>query len=1026
MPQRISRRGIRIWAALLLLSIVTPGRVRADPAVVSNSTPRFETNVRPILEAHCFRCHGEKARKADLDLRSESGIGKGSENGPVLVAGKPFESKLFHLVRDGAMPPGKKDRLSSEKVEIIRRWIAGGARFEARSPEQAKAAPSLSQHDVLPILLRRCAVCHGARQREAGLDLRSKAAMLKGGKSGPAIVPGRAEASLLLKKIHSGEMPPRRRVVEASIKPIEPGETEIVARWIGQGAPEIELKPDVARVEGDPLVADKDRAFWSFQPPQPVAVPPAQHANRMRNPIDAFILTKLEEKGLSLSPEANRLTLLRRAALDLTGLLPEPDEVQAFLNDRRPDAYERMIDRLLASPRYGERWGRYWLDVAGYADTEGKREQDILRPFAYRYRDYVIQAFNADKPYDRFLLEQLAGDELADYENAKEITPEIYNNLVATGFLRMAPDPTWANITNFLPDRLDVIADEMDVFGAAVLGLTLKCARCHSHKFDPIPQRDYYRLLDVFKGAFDEHDWMKSGWNGALSKGQRSDRELPYVLTIERRQWEEENTRIGKEIAALQEALKKTIEIRQRAVFQERLRQLPEAIRTDVEAALNLPAGKRNTVQAYLAAKFEQTLRPGPDDLKKLDSAFKRELEELDNKLKGLESQRRPEPTIRALWDRGEPSPTYLLRRGDFLQPSRLVGPGAPSVLTDGKTPFEITPPWPGARKTGRRLALARWLTQPDHPLTARVMVNRIWKHHFGAGIVKTLDNFGKAGAAPSHPELLDWLARAFVRQGWSMKAMHRLIMQSATYRQSSGSVEREAGNVEREAQDADSTAASVGAESSALHTPRSALRAPRSTPIDDRLLMRFPPRRMDAEALYDSLLQVAGQLDERRFGPADRVEVRADGLATPVGTDHGWRRSVYVQQQRKIIVTHLENFDYPQMNPNCVERRDSTVALQALHLMNNGMVQKLAERFAERVRREAGDDPMARIERAYLIALNRPPTTEERNLGRDALAELRDQWTKAAQLNPGDAAQRALTTYCHTIVNSAAFLYVD
>src|SRR5262249_48235246 len=355
----------------------------------------------------------------------------------------------------------------------------------------------------------------------------------------------------------------------------------------------------------------------------------------------------------TLSVEADRLTLLRRASIDLTGLPPEPSDVLAFQNDRSPDAYERMIDRLLASPRYGERWGRYWLDLAGDADSEGKREQDLPRPHAWRYRDYVIRAFNADKPYDRFLLEQIAGDELADWHNAREITPEIYDNLVATGFLRMAPDATWANITGYVGDRLEVIAAEIDVLGSAVMGLSLKCARCHNHKFDPIPQRDYYRLLAIFKGALDEYDWLKPDVRpglGPVSQDVAGGRLLTQVTTAERKAWES--------------------------------------------------GGK-----------------------------------------KGLE------PRIQALWDRGEPSPTYIYLRGDPLTPGRPVGPGVPSALTDGRASFVVMPPWPGAKSTGRRLAFARWLTRPDHPLTARVMVNRLWKLHFGAGLVRTLADFGKTGA---------------------------------------------------------------------------------------------------------------------------------------------------------------------------------------------------------------------------------------------------------------------------------------
>jgi len=853
--------------------------------------PAFETDVRPLLLAKCLRCHGDKGRKGELDLRTLASVLKGGESGVVVVPGHPEKSLLYEKVRDGLMPPGKKDRLNEAQREIIRRWIEQGARGRVAGQEPQ---PASTQHDVIPILLRRCTVCHGARQREGGLDLRTKAALLRGGKSGPAIVPGKPEASLLLKKIRAGEMPPLRRLVEVSIKPIEPAETELLAQWIAQGAPEAPQSEDDS---ADALITDRERSFWAFQAPRPVSVPMVRHAGQVRNPIDAFILQKLEPLGLSLSAEADRATLMRRAYLDVTGLPPEPADVEAFLASRDLLAYEKMIDGLLASPRYGERWGRHWLDAAGYADSEGKREQDLLRPHAYRYRDYVIRALNADKPYDRFLLEQIAGDELADYEHGP-ITPEIYDNLVATGFLRMAPDPTWYNLTNFIPDRLEVIGDEIEVLSSAVMGLTMKCARCHSHKFDPIPQRDYYRLADIFKGAFDEYDWMKSTWDNGLSMGPRTDRDLPHVTVAERRQWEAEG-------------------------------------------------------------------KP-----KKL-----------------------PEPKIRALWDRGEPSPTYMYRRGDYLSPGALVGPGVPAVLTDGKTALEVKPPWPGARKTGRRLAFARWLTRPDNPLTARVYVNRVWKHHFGAGIVKSLANFGKAGTSPTHPELLDWLSRELVRQGWSTKALHRLMLTSATYRQSSV----------------------VTAEPARLD-PHNAL------------FSRMPLRRMDAEVLYDTLLLAAGRLDERRYGPADPVEARKDGLVTPVGTERGWRRSVYVQQQRKQMATLFENFDLPQMNPNCIERRDANVAPQALHLMNNAMIHKLADHFAARVQKEVGSDPGRQIERVYLIALSRLPDDQERAIAAEALAALTRQWTLSQKTSAKqeDSAQRALATLCHTVLNSAGLLYID
>jgi hypothetical protein len=891
----------------------------------SSSSPSYQSQIRPLLQAKCTRCHGEKVRKADLNLLTPEGIRKGGESGPVIVPGKPDDSPLYEKIHGGAMPPAKKDRLNAADVDMIRRWVVAGALFD--SPENAPSS-AVTQHDVIPILLRRCTVCHGRHRQEGGLDLRTKAAMLRGGKSGPALVPGKPQESRLIQKVRDAKMPPADRLVEVSVKPIEPAEIAVLARWIAQGAPEVAIAPDVASTTADPEVSDKERDFWAFRSPKPVVVPDVSHRKLVRNPIDAFILQKLEKKGLTLAPESDRCTLIRRAALDLTGLPPDPADAQAFVADRSADAYDRMIDRLLASPRYGERWGRYWLDLAGYADSEGKREQDLPRPHAWRYRDYVVRSVNADKPYTRFLLEQLAGDELADYEHAREITEELYDNLVATGFLRMAPDATWANITGYVPDRMEVVADEIEVLGSAVMGLTMKCARCHSHKFDPIPQRDYYRLVDVFKGAFDEHDWLKPDVRpglGPVSQDVLPGRLLPYVTSSERRARQEHNDSIQKQIAALRSA-----GVKDRAA-----------------------------------------------------------------KIRALQAKVWPQPRIQALWDRGQPSPTYIYRRGDPNLPGKLVGPGVPSVLTDGKTPFEVQPPWPGAKKTGRRLAFARWLIRPDHPLTSRVAVNRLWRHHFGTGIVTTLDNFGKAGARPTHPELLDWLAREFVRQEYSLKKIHRLMMTSAVYRQRSAVAE-----------------------------------AMERLDPDNRLYSRMPLVRLDAEALYDTLLLVAGRLDERPFGPADAVGVRPDGLTTPARTGRGWRRIIYVRQARKQMPTHLELFDFPQMNPNCLARRDSTVAPQALHLLNNGMVQQLAESFAERVRREVGSDPARQIERAYWIALSRPPGEEERAIGAHAMRKLTERWGKhltiAGKVDIEAAERKALASYCHAIVNSAAFVYVD
>lgn len=907
--------------AALLLVAVQPFAVLADdakPQAQLAATPNFDEAIRPLFLTKCSRCHGQSVQKAGLALHTIEAIRKGGESGPVIVPGKSSESPLYEKIHEGEMPPEQENPLTELEVENVRKWIDGGASFgDAKAPQ-----PDVTYHDVMPILLLRCTVCHGRQKQEAGLDLRTRESMLRGGKSGPAIVPGKPDESLVLKRIRAEEMPPRTRLIEATVKPIEAGEVAKLARWIEIGAPQAVEESDVAGTAADPLIRAADREFWSFRPPQSIAAPTVNHPERVRNPIDAFVLQKLEAQVLSLSPEADRLTLLRRATFDLTGLPPEAAEVEAFLADNAADAYERLIEKLLASPRYGERWGRHWLDVAGYADCEGKREQHAPRPFAWRYRDYVIRSLNADKPYDRFLIEQLAGDELADYEHAAEITPEIEDNLIATGFLRMAPDPTWANLTGFVPDRLDVIADAMDVVTAGVMGLTFKCARCHSHKFDPIPQRDYYRLAAIFKGAYDEHDWLKPRIvpNSAVSVGG-GERFLPHVSEQGRRDWREQSAKAQEQLKALKSGQK-----------------TPDGGQPIPEFEAFWPA----------------------------------------------------EPAVMALWDRGEPSPSYIYRRGDYQTAGEFVQPGVPAVLANDHIPFDIAPPWPGAKSTGRRLAFARWLTNPEQPLTARVMVNRVWKHHFGQGIVRSLGNFGKTGDPPTHPELLDWLACEFVRQGWSLKAMHRLMMTSSTYRQTS-----------------------------AVETVHLQLDP------DNRLLSRMPLRRMEAEELRDSLLFVAGQLDQTLYGPADAIRVLPDGLV-----QSGKRRSIYVQQLRKHPPSLLESFDLPAMSPNCLQRHDSLVALQALHLLNDTVVRELAGQLAERTRSLAGDAPMQQIRQLYMIALGRRPDAEEEAVCLKTLTELTDRWAKQLEASgaasPQEAARRALATVCHTMMNSAMFLYID
>ena len=955
----------------------------------------YETDILPLLVARCGRCHAGGKKKGQLDLGSLAGIRRGSESGAVVVPGQPDKSLLVEVLTEGTMPPDGKNPPSKSEITRITEWIRSGAKTRAGD---FSAGAVLTQEDVLPILFTRCVVCHGGREQKGGLDLRTRQAMLKGGKSGPAIVPGKPEKSLLIKRIHDRDMPPPKLLVDFGIRPVEAGEFETIRRWISAGAAHVDVTPDVATTTDDPLVSDKDRDFWAFQPPRKPMVPQVmtnEPANRIVNPVDAFLLKRLDKKSLGYSRKADRQTLIRRVAFDLTGLPPTWKDVEAFLGDKQPRAYARMVDRFLASRHYGERWGRYWLDLAGYADSEGKRSADPIRPHSWRYRDYVIRAFNNDKPYDRFLLEQIAGDELADFTTAKTISPQLQDNLVATGFLRQAPDGTGSDIVNTVVERFEVVIDEIDVLGSAVLGLTVKCAQCHSHKYDPIPQRDYYRLVAVFQGAYDVYDWLKPSFVPGQTKSKAAGRVLPHLTAAEQQQHRVARAAIEKQIAAAKKTLADRQVALQKQHTEKQLGTLPEVLRQDLRKMLATPKKQRDAVQKYLSGKFEKQLIVTVAALKNQDASFKKLTTVTNNRVKELTAEMPVEPRIRALWDRGDPSPTWLFRRGQYNKPGHRVGPGVPSVLTDGKTPFAAKPPWPGAHSTGRRLALARWLVDPDHPLTARVMVNRIWFHHFGRGLVETLSNFGNTGTRPSHPELLDWLARTLIEEKWSIKQLHRVMMNSAAYQQVS------------------------------------AIRpAAEAVDPENRLLWRMPLKRMDAEVVRDSILAVAGRLDDSPFGPPDPVDVRPDGLVTSREAGEGWRRSIYIRHRRKHMPTILETFDLPQMIPNCVERPDSTVASQALHLFNDAMIRTLADAFAKRVTRDAGTAPYKQIERSYQLALNRMPNDTEREVGLAALEELTRLWQQkpgeTGKTPPQPPAQRALATYCHTLINSAGFLFID
>ncbi len=697
---------------------------------------------------------------------------------------------------------------------------------------------------------------------------------------------------------------------------------------------------------GDPPGRDGEgRGHWAFRPVLRPAVPDVRPREGARTPVDRFIVAALEAKSLTLAPEADRATLVRRVSFDLTGLPPSPAEVGAFLADPSPGAYERMVERYLASPHYGERWGKYWLDAAGYADSNGYFNADSDRPLAYKYRDYVVRSFNADKPYDRFVLEQLAGDELAGYEPGGDVTPATAELLTATHFLRNAPDGSGesdGNPDEVRTDRLTVLEGTLQITMNCLLGLTVQCARCHSHKFEPITQKEYYSLQAIFFPAYNPDRWAKP-----------NDR----VVTVADRATRAEHRRrtglIDREVKAQRDRL---------ADAAKRLKTSPELTKlNDDELAKRFPefASLRAEVRKAVAAREKE--RPAP--------------------LEALSVFVETDPN---------PPPHHVLKRGQHNAPGAEVGPGVPAALCTAGNVYRLGPRPAGRVSTGRRTAFARWVTSPDNPLFARVMVNRVWQHHFGVGLVSTADNLGRSGARPSHPELLDYLAAEFVRGGWSVKSLHRRIMMSAVYRQASALPARG-------------------------HSPE-------EVDPDNRLLWHYPLRRLDAEALRDAMLCVSGELDRRAGGPYVPSQRTAEGaVAVAEGSAGARRRSVYLQQRRTQVVTLLQLFDAPSVVGSCGARTTSTVPLQSLALLNSEFARLRARAFAQRLRREAGPDAGKQLALAFRLACGREPVAEEVAAARRFLAA-----QARAYAGQEGAEARTWADLCQMILASNAFLYVE
>jgi mono/diheme cytochrome c family protein len=803
------------------------------------------------------------------------------------------------------------------------------------------AAPCLADppvdygSEVRPILVRNCYSCHGAKAKRAGLRVDTVALMIQGGKVGPVVVPGKSGASLLIHAMRGENdatpMPYKKpRLSDEQIR--------VVAAWIDQGA----KAPAVDKTE-DAALAD----HWSFQPPQRPALPSVSDSSWIRNPIDRFILARLDRLKISPAPEADRATMIRRLSLDLTGLPPALKDVDDFVNDARADAYEQLVDRLLSSPHYGERWGRHWLDVARYADSNGF-SVDSPREI-WKYRDWVIDALNRDLPFDRFVVEQMAGDLLPK---------ATLDQKIATGFHRntLINEEGGVDKEQF---RVEAVADRVATVGAAFLGLTLNCARCHDHKYDPISQKEHFQLF-----AF-------------LNNQSESTLTLASADVAARRE------AIRVEVEALEKALNKKL--------RQYLDGLPEA------------------EQAKLDGEIATILLLGPEQRsdaqkQKLATAFAKKSKELKSdfdRLGMLKKQQPKAPTTLVLKELAKPRDTYIHLGGDFTRPGDKVEPGVLAVL----------PPLPDlGQSLPNRLDLANWLVARNNPLTARVAVNRLWQRYFGLGIVETENDFGTQGAPPSHPDLLDLLAVDFMESGWSLKHMHRLIVTSATYRQSSRA-------------------------------------RPELAEVDpiNRLLARQNRLRLDAEVVRDNALAASGLLNRTVGGPSVfppqpqgvyQFTQVSRSWNTSVGPDR-FRRGLYIFFQRSAPYPALTVFDAPDANSACTRRVRSNTPLQALTLLNDAAYLELARGLAERVLREGPAGDAARLQFAFRLCLAREARTAERTRLIEFLAKQREEFRAApadavalltaagANLAPGeDAAEPAAwTAVARVLLNLDEFI---
>ena len=854
---------------------------------------------------------------------------------------------------------------------------------------QAQGADTVRfETDVRPILKVMCFHCHGEEEKPKGkLDLRLVRLMVDGGVSGAAVVPGKPNDSTLWERIESDEMPEGPKKLTAAQK-------AVIKTWIEQGAKT--RRPEPKNV-ADAAYTTEELAHWAWQPLK------QRHLDKTGSEtIDTLLLDTLKAKGVpGFSKQADDRTLIRRLTYDLHGLPPTPDEVQAYLKDTSKVRTEQLLKRLLGSPRYGERWARHWLDVAGFAETDGNTGgKDHPRPHAWKYRDYVVNSLNTDKPYDEFIREQLAGDELAQHpwkpEDAR--TREL---LTASGFLNLAPDVTEA--TNTLVDRNQAVADRVKVVASAVLGLTLGCAQCHDHKYDPVSQVDYYKFRAIFDPAFDLADWKQPSKRvfDMTIPGDRA-----KALTIEKQATQKKVELSIQETAWAREYLAK------------QLAAVPEADREMVVKANDTTEDKRTPEQKTLLEKH-RTVKTIDFIVSNLEEIDRPKFQQLAKQKKEIEKFRATKPPTDLRMIPGEArtfkGTSAVHYRGDPEQPKQAVEPAELFVLARDRKDARIPSNTKDTPTTGRRLAYAKLLTDGQHPLVARVIVNRVWLHHFGKGLVNTPGDFGLNGEKPSHPELLDSLAARFMAEGWSLKELHTWIVTSKAYQQS----------------------------------------AARTATLDrldpeNRLLGRMSIRRLEAEAVRDALLMVSGTLNDHLGGPSVPVTednsgrgVLGDRELSTFGKPYGelvkpskeqeGRRSLYITAHRSMPLSMLETFDLPAMAPNCELRKCSTVPPQSLMFLNDDVVIQHADDLTERLWKEADDTP-ARLKRVHELLFAAEITEDEQTICEAFLKRQAEyfringdkKWLETVKKRPHAPDMRAMEALVQTLLSTNRFLYVD